>query len=102
MAEGKDRQMWQHTSCLAAIVVNASGNVKKGTQITPNHFDPYYVKMRQEIDPKVTWQMMAKMYDKSDRRKKKRKKDAFPDGGGAVVSSSAPPSNVEQKGVNNE
>ena len=58
---------------LGFIIVNASGNVKKGQQVTPNHFDPYYEKMRREIDPKVTWQMMEKMFDKTKRREKKQK-----------------------------
>jgi len=93
MAEGRDRQMWIHTSCLASIIVNASGNVKKGQQVTPNHFDPYYQKMKREIDPKVTWQMMSKMFDKSNRRKKKET-DAFRNGGG-VGDVAASPLNKE-------
>lgn len=89
MAEGKDRQMWIHTSCLASIIVNASGNVKKGQQVTPNHFDPYYEKMRREIDPKVTWQMMEKMFDKTKRREKKQK-DAFRNRGGVGEVTASP------------
>ncbi len=100
MAEGRDRQIWTQTACLASIIVNSSGNLKKGANITPNHFDPYYRKAKEDVDPKVTWQMMQKMFDKSDRRKRK-KQDAFPSEGGKGVCSSAPPS-LNESELNNE
>jgi hypothetical protein len=99
MVEGRDRQNWNYISCLASIIVNISGNLKKGTNITANHFNPYYKKDQEAIDPKVTWQMMEKMFDKTNRRKKK---NAFPKDGGVAVSSCPPLSTNKEKEVNNE
>ena len=41
MAEGRDRQVWGHTSCLLALTWNVHRDPKKGRPRTPADFNPY-------------------------------------------------------------
>lgn len=54
MIEGKCKNEWTHTSFLLSAIFNASGNLKKGTSVTPNDFNPYY-KRKENI--KANWAM---------------------------------------------
>ena len=41
MAEGGDRQRWNHTSQLLALIGNANRDPKKGRPFRPSDFNPY-------------------------------------------------------------
>ena len=41
MAEGRDRQCWNHTSQLLALIANANRDPKKGRAFRPSDFNPY-------------------------------------------------------------
>lgn len=92
MAEGRDRQIWIQTSCLSAVIINASGNVKKGKTFKPSDFDPYYAadKRDEELKQvKSTWQMFEKAFNKNNRRKKKNAFRKNGDDGGSNAASSS-------------
>lgn len=41
MSEGRDRQLWGHTSCVLAMVANVHRDPKKGRAMRPADFNPY-------------------------------------------------------------
>lgn len=41
MAEGRDRQLWAHTSCLLALLWNVNRDPKKGSPKVPADFNPW-------------------------------------------------------------
>ena len=41
MAEGRDRQCWNHTSQLLALIANANRDPKKSRVFRPADFNPY-------------------------------------------------------------
>ena len=41
MAEGCDKQRWNHTSQLLALIANANRDPKKGRTFRPSDFNPY-------------------------------------------------------------
>jgi len=41
MAEGRDRQRWNHTAQLLALIANANRDPKKRRAFRPSDFNPY-------------------------------------------------------------
>ena len=41
MAEGRDRQLWAHTSCVLALLWNVNRDPKRGRPKRPADFNPY-------------------------------------------------------------
>jgi len=41
MAEGRDRQLWGHTSQVLAMIANVNRDPKKGRVFRPSDFNPY-------------------------------------------------------------
>lgn len=80
---------------MAAVIINASGNVKKGKTFNPSDFNPYAASDKREEElkqVKSTWQMFEKAFNKNNRRKKK---NAFRKNGGEGGNDTAPPSNID-------
>ena len=46
MAEGRDRQMWVHTSWLLALIANVNRDAKKTLAFKPADFNPYAPRRR--------------------------------------------------------
>jgi len=41
MAEGAQRERWQRTSCILALIANANRDPKKGRRFKPADFNPF-------------------------------------------------------------
>jgi hypothetical protein len=41
MAEGAQRERWQHTSCILALIANANRDPKRTRRFTPADFNPF-------------------------------------------------------------
>ena len=41
MAEGAQKERWQHTSCILSLIANANRDPKKGRRFKPADFNPF-------------------------------------------------------------
>jgi len=51
MAEGRDRQLWGHTSWLLAMIANVNRDPKKSRAFEPIDFNPYMLAGRRRRGP---------------------------------------------------
>ena len=53
MAEGKSREVWEHTSAILAMIANVNRTKSASRKFTPLDFDPYAREKKRDAQPTV-------------------------------------------------